>query len=183
MNCPANPIDVQAGSNDDPSRLIFLENVGPGAVNLAGVSINDPTEVYVHARRVAGGGTQSVSSGTTLIFNSVQSNGDRRAALDDATGVVTVPKGGMYRLRAHLTFTVTDSTVAGSYVQFKIDGGAGPEAFVGALYSTTLLTFLVDRDLYLNAGQTIELAATVNGTSPVFGHASFDSWFSLEKIA
>ena len=178
MDCPGTSIPVNSAR-----YLIFRGMTGAGAVTAGGVSINDPSELYVHGRRLAGGGTQAVSSATTLIFNDVQSNGDRREALNDATGVVTVPKGGQYRLRAHLTFTVTDSTVAGSFVAFQVNAATVSEAFVGSLYSTTLLSFIVDREIYLNAADTIKLQATLNGTTPLFGHATYDSWFSLEKIA
>lgn len=183
MNCPASAVTVHSAGQNDSTRVVVTDCFGKGAVTPGGVSLNDPSPVYVHARRVGGGGTQAVSTATTLIFNNVQVNGNRRLALDEATGVMTAPKGGQYRLRAHLSFTVTDSTVAGSYVDFRVNGGSGVEAFIGSLYSTTLLTFAVDRELYLNAGDTIALTATVNGTSPVFGSASFDSGVSLELIA
>jgi hypothetical protein len=86
-------------------------------------------------------------------------------------------------LRAHPVFTVTDSTVAGSFVAYQVNAAAVSEAFLGSLFSTTMLSFMVDRDLYLNAGDTLKVQATINGTTPLFGHATYDSWFTLEKIA
>lgn len=183
MHCPANNIMVMSSDDNDPSRVVFLGMKGAGSITPSGVSINDPSEVYVHARRPRGSGTQAVSSDTTLILPDLQQNGDRRAALDTASGLFTCPKTGQYRLSAHLTFTVTTSTAVGSFVGYKINGATIEEAFIGALFDGTLLTFVITRELYLTPGDTLELVANIDGASPVFGHASFDSWFSIERIA
>jgi hypothetical protein len=184
MYCPGSYGDVQLlnASSAYPSELLVQQCYGAGAY-ISGVSINAPGAVYVHARRAIGS-TQAISGATQLIFNDIQTNGNRRAAYNASTGVFTVPNGqaGQYRIEGNLYFTGTGLSASGSYVDVFVNGAA-PRLFLLVPYDTTILASTIAFDVYLDAGQTITFVASISGTSPLFGGATWTPSISIQRIA
>lgn len=182
MYCPGGYGDVlryDAGSNI-PQELIIKGCYGQGAYQ-AGVSINDPHDVYVSATRVASV-TQVISGLTQLVFPTVTSNGDRRRAYNISTGAITIPtlQSGQYRITANLYFTGTSITANG-YAEIRLNGAA-LAMYPISPYSTTAASCTLALDNYFDAGDIITIHAILGGTSVVFGGATFRSVFALEKI-
>lgn len=182
MYCPGSYGDVKRinASSGIPTELIVQGCDGPGAYD-SGVSINDPGPVYVHARREPAS-TQSISGHTTLVFPSVQL--DRRAAYNSSTGAFTVPTGqaGQYRIMANLYFSGTAMSATGSYVEVLLNNAA-PRLYLLTPYGTTILTTTIAQDIYLAAADVVIIKATIGGTSPVFGGASWTPSLSIHRIA
>lgn len=184
MHCPGSygPIERLDADSLLPAELIIMGCYGDGAYK-SGVAINDPAPVYVHAKREASV-TQSVSSGTTLIFPTVNSNGDRRRAYDEVSGIFTVPNGqaGQYEIRAQLYFSATSIVGGNSYIELYIND-AVPRIFLPSAFGTDKLTCIVDLDVYLSSGDTVKFKATVDGESPTFGGAVYQSSMAIKRIA
>jgi hypothetical protein len=184
MYCPGgygavNLTDTGAGKN----QFIFRNCAGPGAF-ASGISINDPADVYVHARRVAAS-TQVLTSGvgTTLIFPSVQINGDRRLAYNSVTGIFTVPANmaGQYRIHGNLIFGGTALNLNASYAEVAISSEAPRLATLSA-FSTTIISADFDTTSYLNAGDTVRVNGSITGTSPTFGQSTYLSTLTIERV-
>lgn len=184
MYCPGGYGDIERLESDStvPDELIILDCHGPGAYK-AGFSINDPAPVYVHVRRLAAS-TQVVGSATTLVLPDAQVNGNRRGAYNTSTGVFSVPAGqaGQYRISANLFFTGTGLSATDSYVEVRVNG-ANPRLYLLSPYSTTTLACQINHDCYLSAADTVTIVATLSGTSPLFGGASWLSSLSIGRIA
>lgn len=183
MFCPGPDTTIHTEEASYAPFISFQNCYGHGAYK-NGVSINDPAQVYVHARRLRGAGTQTVAPSDVLIFPDVQANGNRSLGYAVASGITTIPSGGagQYRVEAGLSFTVTDSTVIGSTVQLSINGTA-VEDYAPTIKSTTGLRFVLTRELYLSDGDTVKVVSQVNGTTPAFGSAASDSYISITRIA
>ncbi|HDZ80155.1 MAG TPA: hypothetical protein ENH56_02785 [Roseobacter sp.] len=183
MFCPGDYGDVYLldAVSDYPSELIVTNCVGPGSYR-AGVSISDPATTYVHAKR-EGASMQALSGATDLIFNTVDANGDRRAAYNNATGVFTVPAGqaGQYRINAVLYFSGTSLDGSASSIKLLVNGTA-TNLWIPATFGTTRLTASITIDRYLNAADLVKIQATLAGTAN-FGGASWESSLSIERIA
>lgn len=184
MQCPASYGAVECYDADalTPAELIVMGCYGTGAYK-SGISINDPAPVYVHATRAAAA-TQAISGTTTLIFPTVSDNGDRRRAYDETTGVFTVPAGqaGQYKISANLFFTVAAIVAGNNFVEVFINDAA-PRFFLPGSYGTTLLTFSVDLEMHLAAGDTVKIKATIDGSSPTFGGSTYMSGMSIKRIS
>jgi hypothetical protein len=182
MYCPGGYGDVNRydAVNAIPQELIIKGCYGPGPYD-AGVSINDPQEVYVSASRVPLS-TQTLSGVTQLVLPSVVSNGDRRRAYNTSTGAITVPthQAGQYRLLANLYFTGT-AVATTSYVEVRLNGAA-LTIYPVIPYSATAGSCTVALDFYLDAGDIITLHASIGGTAVVFGGPTYRSTLSLERI-
>jgi hypothetical protein len=177
-----------AGANNGHDELIIDKCTGPGAVSdpgdalgTLGYSVNDPSQLYVLAKRAAAS-TQSISAGV-LIFNTEVS--DNRGVYDNATGIVTIPagQGGLYRLTATVPFVGTAMSSTASYIEILVNGavaGAGP--YLPAIFGTTRLTFNISEDILLAAGDTIKLNCSITGTTPTHGGATWESKLSLQKL-
>lgn len=161
-------------SNLRPKDLIILDCQGPGAYQ-AGVAISDPSEFYVAAQRNAAS-TQALTSGvlTDLVFNTVQANGDRRGAYDPTTGITTVPAelAGQCTVTATLVFQGTALNAAASFAELILPS-TGKRLITLSDNGGVLLTGSVTTDVYLSAGQTVNVKAAITGTSPVFGSAGY----------
>lgn len=181
MYCPGGygAVILATGPNPGADQLWFQDCYGPGSLNTQ--PINDPSPVYVLARRLAAA-TQVVGSATTLVWPTERY--DRRLAYDNATGVFTVPPGqdGNYLIRGHVVISGASLSSTASYLELLVGGGA-IGLFSPAIFSSTKLTFSFDWNLDLSAGNTLKLNATVSGTSPVFGDSTYESWLSIERIA
>ena len=182
MYCPGSYGDIKRlnALASIPAELIIQGCDGPGAYD-SGTSINDPGPVYVNARRLAAV-TQSISSHTTLVFPSVLL--DRRAAYNSSTGEFTVPAGqaGQYRIIANLYFSGTAMSATSSYVEVLINNGS-PRLYLLTPYGTTILTATISQDMTLAAADVVIIKATIGGTTPVFGGASWTSSLSIHRIA
>lgn len=157
-----------------PKDLIILDCQGPGAYQ-AGVAISDPSEFYVAVQRNAAS-TQALTSGvlTDLVFNTVQANGDRRGAYNPITGITTVPAdlAGQCTVTATLVFQGTALNAAASFAELILPS-TGKRLITLSENGGVLLTGSVTTDVYLTAGQTINIKAAITGTSPVFGSAGY----------
>lgn len=182
MYCPGSYGDVvcQQSGGGWPTELILSDCYGPGAY-VSGVTINDPGPTYVWTRRDASS-TQSLSGATTLIFPSEVF--DRRGAYNTSTGVFTTPAGqaGQYAITANLYVTGTGLSATASYAEVLING-TSPRLFLFSPYSTTILTSTIAVNVYLNAGDTVTIQASVSGTSPQFGGATWQPSLAIQRIA
>lgn len=182
MYCPGSYGDIKRlnASSGIPTELIIDGCAGPGAYD-SGVSINDPGPVYVSASRAASS-TQAISGHTTLVFPAELL--DRRNAYDNTTGLFTVPVGqaGQYRITANLYFSGTGLSTATSYIEVQVNN-ANPRLYIPSLYGSTLMTATISQDLALAAGDVVSIKATIDGTSPTFGGASWSPILSIQRIA
>lgn len=178
---PGPYLTLITSTNAGEHELVIMRAEGAGSY-LSGIKISDPSPVYVNARRAAGD-TQSLTSATpaTLIFNA--EDFDRRKAYVHTTGIFTVPSGqaGVYRIRANTTFAGTGMSTTASYIEVLIDGSARA-MFAPSIFSTTRLSILVDTEIYLNAGQTVQLRGSITGTTPVFGDATYTPNLTIERL-
>lgn len=170
-------------NNSGLNELVIMGGVGPAVYDSAsGDVFNDPSPVYVNARRAAGS-NQSLTSGVaaTLILNTEV--WDRRNAYDNATGSFVVPaeQKGTYRIHGNLMFSGTSMSSTSSIVDLKVNG-TSTAVFLPAINSTTALQVQVDTELKLNAADIVTLVATITGTTPVFGHATYESRVMIERI-
>lgn len=191
MYCPGSyGLKRVTGSNNGHDELIIQGCWGPGsfapssdALDSAGVSMNDPAELYVLAKREAGS-TQSLTSGVAadLIFNSEVS--DRRGVYNNATGVTTIPaeRGGFYRIRADAVFSGTGMSATASVVELKVNGTA-VRLYNPAINSTTRLAFAIVSDIYLNATDAVKLTGTITGTTPLHGDGTYESSLTVERLS
>ena len=190
MYCPGGyGISRQIGANDGHDQLVIRGLWGPGSYQIAGgketagVIVNDPSLCYVLAQRDTT--TQSMTSGVSATLTWTQAPfPDRRGALNLGAGTFTVPANaaGLYSVDFDVFFSGTAMTATSSFVELKVNGSTKKQWFANA-YSTTKLQVQGSHDFYMNAGDSIVLAATVVGTSPVFGDASWPSNFSVSRIA
>lgn len=182
--CPGSYGDIELlnASSARPVDLIVQGLVGAGSYK-SGIALNDPGLVYAKATRAAGA-TQTITAGTQLIFPTVATNGNRRAALDVGTGAVTIPVGmaGEYEVQAELYFSGTSLVQGTSYVEMQVNGGS-PRLILLDLYSTTTMKCNFSEKLYLAAGDIITFKATINGATTDFGGASWISSMTVNRIA
>lgn len=191
MFCPgAYGLKRAAGTNNGHDELLIFGCHGPGsfsvsgdALDAAGVSMNDAAFLHVVAKRVVGS-TQSLTSGVAadLLFNT--ETFDRRGAYVPGTGITTIPagQGGVYRITGDLVFVGTAMSVTASFVELKV-GGTALRLYTPTIYTTTKLVFSINSQLYLNAADALKLTATITGTTPVHGDATYESGLSIERIA
>lgn len=191
MYCPGGyGLKRLPGTNNGHDELLIINCFGPGsiapssdALDTAGVSMNDPAFMFVLAKRVAAS-TQSLTSGVAadLLFNTEVS--DRRGAYNPATGITTIPaaQGGIYRIRGDLVFSGTAMSATASIVELKI-GSTSYRLFTPTINSTTRLMFSICSDIYLNAAETVKLTATITGTTPVHGDATYESSLTVERLS
>ena len=183
MYCPGSygAVVVTNGPNPGTDQLAVEGCAGPGAYN-SGVTINDPSTVYVLARRDPGS-TQAMTSGVAadLVFDTEIF--DRRGAYNASTGVFTVPTGqaGVYRITGNVMFTAPSATTA-SYVEVQVNGAS---AFLctPSIYNASRIVFPFSVDVYLNAADTVKLQGTITATSPTHGGTSWGSSVSFQRIA
>lgn len=192
MYCPGGyGINRQVGSNDGHDQLVFRNLWGPGVLQTsggkeaAGTILNDPAQCYVIAQRDAGS-TQSVTSGVaaTLLFSPTPPFPDRRGAMNMGTGTFTVPAGhaGMYSISIDALFGGTSMTAASSYVELIVNGATKKVWFASA-FSTTKLQVRGSCEIQLAAGDAVTFSATVVGSSPSFGDATWPSNVIFLKAA
>jgi hypothetical protein len=173
---PGTAIDITASGSDE---LIVIGLRGPGSYD-NNVSQSDPSSVYVEL--VSGAGvTQSLTSGVAATLTWGQETFDRRAAF--SAGVFTVPADqyGTYRISGNLVFSGTSMTAADSFVVLRVDG-TSRALFSCSAVSTTQLVCLVDYTRYLAPTDTVDLRATIVGTTPVFGDATFESTLTIMRV-
>lgn len=181
----ASGYSTQVNSNNAATNeLVIVGGNGPGVYHyITGVSVSDPSPVYVSARR-APASTQSLTSGVaaTLVFNTESI--DRRNAHNTTTGAFTVPaeQAGQYRIMANLMFSGTAMSSTASIVELKING-ASVALFLPTINSTTSLAVAVVSDQYLAAADVVTLVGTITGTTPVFGHATYESRLQIQRIS
>lgn len=183
MYCPGGYGDIvlAPGVSAGSDQLWFSDCYGAGAYT-SGVTINDPAPVYVLLRRVPGA-YQALPGAANLIFPTEMV--DRRLAYDNTTGVFTVPpgQGGIYRITANIICSGTAMSVTNSFIDLKVSGSSITIA-LPTIYGTTKLAFVVaPPEFALNAGDTMVLNATINGTTPVFGDGTWVSSLAIERIA
>jgi hypothetical protein len=181
MYCPGSYTVKVTDTGAGKEQFIALGLTGPGSLD-GGLNISDPSEVYVHARRIT---TQSLtsSSASILVFNDVQTNGDRRQAYDSATGTFTVPveQGGQYRIFVCVVFAGT--AITPNYCDVNVNSGAEFNNVPLVNIGTGFISGALTTDVFLNAGETIEIIGNISGTSPVFGSVAYKSCLSIEKIS
>jgi len=182
MYCPGSYGDVKllGAANPGQDQLVFESCYGAGAYT-SGVSINDPSPVYV---LVNTNGPQSLTSGVSADLKFTTETFDRRDAYDTGTGVFTVPTGqaGIYRINFNLAFSGTAMNADLSYADLKRNGTSVWISSM-AIYGTTLLSSDFCTEIYLNAGDTIKISAVIVGTLPSFGSATYLSVLSISRIA
>lgn len=190
MYCPGGyGFARNAGANNGHDQLLILGCFGPGilstvdALDAAGLSMNDASPLHLLYKRLANTTQALVSNvASDLLFPSKVF--DRRSAHTVGTGVSTISaeKGGLYRIRAGCLFSGTAMNAAASFVEVKVNG-ASSRLILGTAFGTTKVRIQLDEEIYLNAADTIKLTGTIVGTTPVFGDTTWESYFSLEKIA
>lgn len=170
-------------NNSGQNELIVVGGVGPAIIDsITSVTMIDVAPVYANVRRAAGS-NQTLTSGVAAALVCNTESSDRRNAYDNTTGTFTVPaeQAGTYRIRGHLMFSGTAMSATGSIVVLKINGTA-VAVFLPEINSTTSLTVDVDTDQYLAAADTVTLEGTITGTTPVFGHATYESRVMIERV-
>lgn len=181
MFCPGDYSSVTiSGSGVD--MLHFDLCHGLGAVN-SSRTINDPSLVYVNARRPAGTNQALTSTvAARLIFPTEVF--DRRNAHDATTGITTIPvdEWGMYRVSVSAVVSGTALNQTASFLEVRVNT-VSKRLCASSITSTTRLTFHLDEELYLTPTDVVEVWINVTGTSPVFGDATYDSALSIEKKA
>lgn len=182
MYCPGSYGDIvlAPGAALGSDQIWFDGCYGAGAYQ-SGLTINDCAPVYLLARR-GPGVYQSVSSASNLIFPTEII--DRRLAYNDATGIFTTPAGqsGVYRISGNVLISGTAMSVTNSFIDLKV-GATSINLFLPTIFGTTRLAFVIAAEFQLNAGDTMALNATINGTSPQFGDGTWVSQLSVERIA
>jgi|GEM_PF-4427295 len=175
------------GAND--RKLIIMRCFGPGTIGSTGLSINDPSPVHVAARREAGempaAGQPISSTATRLVFPTIDPDGDKRGALDIASGILAVPPGmdGRYLIEGHLVFSGTALDEAASYVELGLTGTVFPMLYMPQkAFGTSILVIPVRASIYLNAGDNVSLKATIAGNDVVFGSAIYNSTLEFRKL-
>lgn len=163
--------------------LVWFDRCYGAGAYTSGISINDPSPVYVLASRSIGT-TQALTNGVAAILTFDTETFDRRAAFVNTTGIFTVPAGqdGMYRIKASLYFKGTAMSVTASYVEVQINGTAR-SLYLPGIFGTTLLTIPVMCEVYLAAGNTVKLNGVITGTTPTHGGTTYDSEISIERIS
>lgn len=193
MYCPGGyGVARLPGSNNGHDQLILRGCYGPGSYAIAGgndptgISINDPHGLcYIAAQRDPGA-TQSLTSGTAadLIWPS-EPFPDRQNAYNTGTGVFTVPAGmaGEYEVQFDALFGGTAMNAPASFVEVKLNGST-KKLFLSSIFGTTKLSIQGSFRIYLAAGDTLRVNATITGTAPItFGDATWPSNFSVKRIA
>jgi hypothetical protein len=178
-----------AGSNNGHDQLIIRNCFGPGSYAIAGGidttgdTINDPSLCYVLAERAAGS-TQALTSGVQadLIWPSEPFR-DRRLAYLTTSGVFQPPAnlGGLYTVSFDAVFTGTALSATASFVEALVNGVT--KKVFQASGSSARIAAQGSWDLVLTTTQALKLAATVVGTTPSFGDATWPSNFNVRRIA
>lgn len=190
MYCPGDyGISRQAGGNNGHDQLIVRGCFGPGSYAIAGGidttgdTINDPGMCYVLAERAAGS-TQALTSGVQadLIWPSEPFR-DRRLAYLTSSGVFQPPanQNGLYSVAFDAVFTGTALGATASFVEALVNGVT--KKVFQASGSSARVAVQGAWDLVLTSTQALKLAATVVGTTPSFGDATWPSNFSVRRIA
>lgn len=192
MYCPGGyGFRREQGSNNGHDQLIIEQCFGPGAITdstggvdpISGISTNDAYRLYVFATRQAGA-NQALTSGVsaTLIFPSEVY--DRRLSYDNTTGITTiqVTQSGMYYVKAKCLFGGTAMSAIASFIDIQVNS-VSTRLALPTIFGTTKLVIDVNEEIYLTAGDTVKLVATITGTTPVFGDATWHSALSIGRLA
>lgn len=190
--CPGGYGPIRAvGSNDGHNELIVRNLWGAGSYadsggkDTAGLTFNDPSMCYAQVTRDVGA-SQSLTSGvaSTLTYSTANYLFDRRDMLAEASGTFTIPAGlsGLYRIALDLLFAGTAMSTTASFVQVKVNGNT-KRLCTPTVFSTTTLKIDSAFDIYLTAADVVIVEATITGTTPTFGNATWASTVSLSKIA
>lgn len=182
MHCPGGYGGVEIRSVVSGEEFLVVEGMtGPGAVDAnTGQTINDGAEVYVSVRRAAG--TTQVLAGPAVLVWPVGVMDRRKAWAGVGNFTVPAGQGGQYRVRTSVLFVGTAMNAAATYVDLRVNG-ASQRLALGVPYGTTKVGCVVDAEIYLAAGDVVDLYASVTGTGPVFGDATYGSDLTIEKIA
>lgn len=178
---PGNDATVLSGASID--KLVIMGAFGPGSYDGSGFTINDPSPVYVHARRAAAA-TQSLTTGVTATLLFPTEVVDRRLAFDPATGIFTVPAGmaGTYRIEATCMFEATgiDATATGVIIR---KNSASSTLHLPGKNGTTTCQVTAVSELRLAASDTIDVRGVATGTTPVFGNSTYESTLTIKRVS
>jgi hypothetical protein len=155
-----------------------------GGFETAGVPLNDPAPCYVLAQRDAGS-TQSLTSGAAaaLTFSATPPFPDRRGAMNMGTGTFTVPANlaGVYRIDVNCLFGGSSMSASSSFIELKVNGTTKRVLFSNA-YSTSRVQVQGSTDIVLAAGDAVTFVATIVGTTPSFGDATWPSSVRISLV-
>lgn len=183
MYCPGDygPM-VLADESDKQPALLWVHNCTGTGIRRNLKNINNPGPMYTNVSRTGAVQALTVNVGTVIKFATV--NRDDHAAYNVSTGVFTVPatQQGLYRIRACIVVTAPGYSPQSCYVELRI--GATPVVLCAspAGFSTNVLTYNIDYEVELNAANTLSLVATISASSANFGHATYDSRLTIERI-
>lgn len=178
------------GSNDGHDQLIIDDtNWGPGTYAIAGgkdtagLSIKDPSTCYVHTIRDATA-TQSLTSGVaaTITWSTENYLYDRRGVQSAGTFTIPADQAGLYHVDFNALFSGTAMSTTASFVEMKI-GGVTKKVMLPTITSTTTLQVQGSFNYYFNGSDAVTFVATITGTTPVFGNATWPSDLALRRIA
>lgn len=177
----------QTGGDNSPDKVIIKDCTGFATVP-AGESINQPGFCFANAYRAAGS-TQTVGSGTGLIFPTAFGIGNPQSALNLGTGIFTVPpdQAGWYEIDGVMMLSGTGVSDNDSYIEMIATGslsGPFPLIFIPSIFSTSVMQCTIRASVYLFAGDTIQFKGTIaTGSAKVFGASSYASYVQFKRTA
>lgn len=178
------------GSNDGHDQLIIdATNWGPGTYafvggkDTTGVSILDPTSAYVTCiRDVAASQSLTTGVAATLTYSTENYLYDRRGIQSAGTFTIPANQAGLYHIDLDLLFSGTAMSTSASLVEMKVNG-VTKKVFFPSINSTTTLQIQGSFDYYFNFSDAVTFVATITGTTPTFGNATWPSNVSIRRIA
>ncbi|RQO57534.1 hypothetical protein [Pseudomonas sp. KBW05] len=182
MYCPGDygPMVLSDEADKQPALLWVHDCTGAG-IRRNFKNINNPGPIYTSVRRVGALQVLAVNTGTPIMFATVVR--DDHLAYDVPSGVFTVPatQQGLYRIKAVLVFTAPGYSATSSYAELRINNVAVVlQAAAG--FSSNVMVFNFDYEVELNAANTISFVGFIFATTANFGHATYDSRLTIERI-
>jgi len=179
------------GSGGSFNLVQFIDNKGPGLEKLEVGSRGNPNSDALFSavvRREPASGTQSVTSGSaaTVVMNVARQN--HSLMYDILSGIYTCYEKGLYEIDIDIVASGTAMSTTASFIDVETSTAAAPSTFATSAlvtptaFSTTKLKFAQTVRVRMEAGAAIRLRATITGTTPVIGDASYNSTLSIRKV-
>lgn len=145
------------------------------------VQMSNDTDTRVVAAYARGTPSSSISgSVSTVIWGSTIE--DSHGAYSSGTGVYTVPVSGFYKINARTLIAGTFSLNTISQLIVRVDASNAIQEIVRSGGAVTSQNISITGDLYLTAGQTVDIQISSAATSPTFS-GSIPHIFSIQRLS